>query len=219
VLNQLVHGQLFVRILLLFTLCFHSCDEELPVYNEPDARLDATVEGEYFLSDVEHSLRVYVRITNRYDETLDGPASLQGSVVLFSPRDTSVRKTLQLTRSNLITGTVNSSGILKIDPKETIVLKAVWDFSGDRVIDDFGRQLNGNSADVHFFSFVSDPDCSLRLFAKPEDIVLQGKVTVFSQRAPMLVGPTVFRFCFVSNFVPVYLCSRVVTIVPCSNWP
>ena len=205
--------------LLLFAFCLHSCDEELPAYKEPSIDLNATITGEYFLSDVEHSLRVYVSITNGYEETLDGFASLNGSITLMSARDTSVHKTLPLTRANLVTGTVNASGILKIDPKETIVLKATWDFTGDRVITDNGRSLSGDPVTASFFSFVQDPSCPFRRFAKPEDFVLQGTVTPFSQRAPVSVGPIVFRFCFVSNFVPVKDCARIVTTVPCSNWP
>ena len=217
--TQRAHGQIFAGILLLFAFCLHSCDEELPVYEEPDARLEATITGEYWLSDVEHSLRIYVNITNRYEETLDGFADLNGSIVLFFPKDTTIRKTLPLTRSNLVAGTVNSSGTLKIDPNETIVLKAIWDFSGNRIIDDFGRRITGDSLDVFFFSFVKDPDCPYRFFARPEDLVLQGSVNVFSKRAPVTVGPTIFRFCYVSTFVPVYQCQRVITQVPCSNWP
>ena len=218
-LSKRARDLIYVVTALLFAFCFHSCDEELPVYIEPSARLDARIDGEYFLSDVEHSLRVYVRITNLYDETLDGPASLTGSIVLFAARDTSIHKTFPLTRANLVSGTVNSSGILKIDPKETIILKATWDFPGNSVIDDYGRHLSGDSATVHFFSYVQDQTCRFRLFAKPEDFVLRGIVTPFLQREPLSVGPTIFRFCFVTNFVPVKDCPRIVTTVPCSNWP
>jgi hypothetical protein len=218
-LRKAARGLIYAGTVLLFAFCFHSCDEELPVYTEPTARLDAKIEGEYFLSDVEHSLRAYVRITNLYDETLDGPASLTGSIVLFAARDTSIHRTFPLTRANLVAGTVNASGILKIDPKETIILKATWDFPGNSVIDDYGRHLSGDSATVHFFSYVQDPTCRFRLFAKPEDFVLQGTVNLFSQRAPVSAGPTIFRFCFVTNFVPVKDCPRIVTTVPCSNWP
>ncbi len=219
VLSKRAHRLTYAVTALLFALCFHSCDEELPVYEEPTARLDAKIEGEYFLSDVEHSLRVYVRITNLYDETLDGAASLTGSIKLFSARDTSIHKTFPLSRANLVTGTINSSGILKIDPKETIVLKATWDFPENRVVDDYGRNLSGDSTTARFFSFVQDPTCQFRFFARPEDFVLEGIVPPFSHREQHPVGPTVFRFCFVTNFVPVKDCPRIVTTVPCSNWP
>ncbi len=218
-LSKAARGLVPVVTVLMFAFCFDSCDEDLPAYNEPAAKLDAKIEGEYFLSDVEHSLRVYLSITNLYDETLDGLASLNGSITLMSARDTSVHKTLLLTRANLVTGTVNASGILKIDSKETIILKATWDFPGNKVIDDFGRHLSGDSVAVNFFSYVQDPICRFRFFAKPEDFVLQGTVNPFSQRAPVSVGPTIFRFCFVTNFVPVKDCPRIVTTAPCSNWP
>jgi len=199
---------------------FHSCDEDLPTYVEPSALLDAKIDGEYFLSDTEHSLRVYLRVTNRYEETLDGSALLNGTIVVFSARDTTVRKTLTLTPANLVQGSISPSGLLKIDPKETIILKATWGFPGNRVIDDAGRNLSGaDTTRGGFFTIVPDPDCPYRYFAQPEDFVLTGSVTLFSQRAPVSAGPTVFRFCFVTNFVDVRVCSRVITVTPCSNWP
>lgn len=203
----------------MMLLSFHSCDEDLPTYVEPAAFLDAKIDGEYFLSDTEHALRLYLRITNRYEETLSGIASLSGKIVVFAARDTTIRKTLTLSRDNLVTGTVSPSGTLKIDPKETIILKGVWDFPRNRIIDDFGREIAGDSLTKSFFTFVPDPTCPFRYFATPEDFILQGTVTLFSQRAPVTAGPTVFRFCFVTNFVDVRVCPRIVTVTPCSNWP
>jgi hypothetical protein len=212
---------LFAAVLALMMLfSFHSCDEDLPTYVEPSALLEAKIDGEYFLSDTEHSLRVYLRVTNRYDETLDGSALLSGHIVVFSARDTTVRKSLTLTRASLVQGSISPSGLLKIDPNETIILKGVWDFPGNSVIDDSGRNLSGgDSTRGGFFKIVKDPECPFRYFAQPEDFVLKGSVTLFSQRAPVSAGPTVFRFCYVTNFVDVRVCPRVITVTPCSNWP
>jgi hypothetical protein len=197
-----------------------SCTEQLPLYQEPDVLLNAKVDGEYWLSDVDHSLRFYVRITNTFDETLEGKAQLTGSVVAFFARDTTIRKTFLLNSSNLLSGNYSPDGTLRIDPGKSIVLKAVWQFSDNKVIDDGGRDLAfRGEGPATFFSFVTDNTCEWRRFARPEDLILQATVTVFSGKAPITAGPTVYPFCFVSNFVEVNVCPRVYTIPPCSNWP
>lgn len=214
---QAAAARLLACMLVLLSL---SCNEELPPYNEPEVLLNATVEGEYWLSVDDHSLNFYVRMTNTFDETLEGKATLRGEVVAFFARDTTIRKTLPLGISNLISGDYTPDGTLRIDPGKSIVLKAVWRFNGNKVIDDGGRDLTFPGEDTAaFFSFVEDKTCEWRRFARPEDMILKATVTVYSGKAPVTAGPTVFPFCFVSNFVDVRVCPRVYTIPACRNWP
>ena len=208
-----------VLLASLLVLTSLSCNEDLPPYQEPEVLLKATVEGEYWLSVDDHSLRIYVRITNTYDETLEGKASLTGSVVATFARDPSIHKTIPLTSSNLFSGDYSPDETLRIDPGKSIVLRAVWQFSGDKVIDDNGRDLafRGDGPPT-FFSFVTDKTCEWRRFARPEDLILEATVTVFERKPNVTAGPTVHPFCFVSNFVEVNVCPRVYTIPACSNW-
>ena len=197
-----------------------SCSEDLPSYHEPKSWLDTTIDGEYWLSDVDHCLRIYIRITNTFDETLEAKGLLTGTVVAFFARDPSIHKTISLNSANLVSGGYSSDGVLRIDPGKSIVLMATWSFAGDKVPDDRGRDLASRAeGSATFFTFVEDKTCEARKFARPEDLVLQAEVTVFDSKPTITVGPRVFPFCFVSNFVSVKVCPRVYTIPPCSNWP
>lgn len=196
-----------------------SCNEELPPYREPEALLTATLDGEYWLSDTEHSLRVYIRVKNIYEETLEGPAALTGTVNIVSVRDPSVKKTLTLGAKNLTWGDY-SNGILRIDPKSTITLQAVWLFPGDTVRIDDGRDIAHvqNGSGFVFLNFVNDSTCRYRKLARPEDLLLDATLTVFSKKAPIVIEPVVFPFCFISNWVSTKMCPHIATIPPCGYW-
>ena len=204
---------------LAMTLSFHSCNESLPLYQEPQTLFTATIDGEYWLSDVEHSMRVYFRITNVFDETIEDKAPFSGSIEIISARDSTIHKTFPLSSANLYVGFMPVPGTLRINPKETIVIKATWDFLDNKVVDDNNRNLVGDSASNPFFSFITDPACKYRKLARTEPLVLQGTVTLFQRSAPIKAGPTIFPLCFVSNFVSVQVCPRIQTIPACTNWP
>jgi len=199
-----------------------SCKEPLPSYREPEQLFSGRIEGEYWLSDTEHSFRIYIYVTNIFDETLEGPASLKGSIELFFGRDPRIRKTFTLNSQNLISprSYYPATGSLRIDPKQTLVFQAIWYFPANQVIDDSGRNLTGDTTTASFFSYVDDKTCKWRKLARPEDLVLEGNVNLFEKSAPVLVGPKVFPLCFVTNFVDVRICPRIITIPPYENyWP
>lgn len=210
---------LLATLALVVMISSHSCNESLPPYQEPQQLFNATIDGKYWLSDIEHSLTVYFRITNAFDETLEGPALLTGRIQISSARDTSIHKTFSLGTANLFSGYTLIGKTLRIDSKQTMVLKATWDFPGDRVVDDNGRNLAGDSTTASFFTYVADKTCQWRRLARPEDLLLQGTVRLFDRTAPLEAGPIVFPFCFVTNFVSVKYCPHIETVPPCSNWP
>ena len=75
----------------------------------------------------------------------------------MAARDPTVMKTLMLKSQNLIWGNYSSDGVLRIDPKSTITLQAVWLFPGDSVFIDDGRDIAHNRGGVApFLSFVND---------------------------------------------------------------
>ncbi|MEK6756234.1 MAG: hypothetical protein AABZ02_08795 [Bacteroidota bacterium] len=201
---------------LTLTLALGPCDEPLPPYQEPDKLFIGRIEGEYWLSDTEHSLRVYLYVTNIFDETLESPASLKGTIEIFFARDPNIRKTFSLSSLDLVSarGYNPSRGVIRIDPRETIVFRVTWDFPENKIIDDIGRDL------ADFFTYFQDKTCKERKLARLEDLVLQGSLKVFERTAPVAVGSTVFTFCYVTNFVSVKVCPEIVTRPPCVNyWP
>ncbi len=217
---------LYVLLMLSIGLLFSSltCKEELPPYAEPETLLTATLEGEYFLGESEHSLRVSVRVTNIYEETLDGPASLSGAITIVSARDPSVVKTLTLGPQNLTWGNY-SNGILRIDPKSTITLQAVWIFPadseliGNNVFIDDGRDIAHYRGGVApFLTFVKDSTCGARKLALPEDLLLQATLTVFSKKGPLSTETVVFPLCLISNWVDTKICPHILTMPPCNYW-
>jgi hypothetical protein len=216
----------YAIILLSIGLLFSSlsCNEELPPYTEPETLLTAALEGEYWLGEEEHSLRVSVRVTNIYEETLDGPASLTGTITIVSARDPSVVKTLTLGPQNLTWGNY-SNGILRIDPKSTITLQAVWLFPadseliGNNVFVDDGRDIAHYRRGVApFLSFVNDSTCQYRRLARPEDFLLQATLTVFSKKGPISTETVVFPLCLISNWVDTKICPHIATRPPCGYW-
>ncbi|MBM4159498.1 MAG: hypothetical protein FJ217_00205 [Ignavibacteria bacterium] len=213
---------LYPPLVLFLALMPGPCDEPLPAYKEPDRLFDVRLRGEYFLGMYEHSLRVYVEITNIFDETLVGPASLTGTVQVTAADDPNVRKTLTFTSQNILTarGYNAGSGILKIDPQEKIVLRATWYFAENKVVDDSGRDLaHGNEGRDPFFSYVVDKTCEFRKLARPEDFILQGQIKVFQRTGPAVADPSVFPFCFITNFVDSKTCPTIMTDPPCNYWP
>ncbi|MBF8294913.1 MAG: hypothetical protein HW389_1458 [Bacteroidetes bacterium] len=217
----------YAIILLSIGLLFSSlsCNEELPPYTEPETLLTATLEGEYWLGEEEHSLRVSVRVTNIYEETLEGPASLTGTITIVAARDPTVKKTLMLKSQNLIWGNYSSDGVLRIDPKSTITLQAVWLFPadseliGNNVFIDDGRDIAHNRGGVApFMTFVKDSTCGSRKLALPEDLLLQATLTVFSKKGPISTETVVFPLCLISNWVSTKLCPHIATRPPCGYW-
>jgi hypothetical protein len=196
-----------------------SCNEELPPYREPETLLTVSVDGEYFLGDTEHYLGVYVRIRNIFEETLDGPASLAGDVIITAARDPSIKKTLKLSSQNLISGNYSPDGVLRIDPNSTAVMKAVWAFPGDSVFVDGGRDIvHGAEGVPVFLRLGTDSTCRYRLLAAPEDLLLQANLTVFTKKSPISTDIVVFPFCFITNYVTTKLCPAIVTMPPCNYW-
>jgi hypothetical protein len=196
-----------------------SCNEELPPYDEPNNLLVVTVEGQYWLSDTEHYVAAIIRIKNTYEETLEGAASLAGEVIVSFARDPSVTKTLKLSSGNLVLGNYSAGGILRIDPKEVVVLKTVWTFPGDSVFADGGRDLAHHSRGLPpFLRLQGDTMCVQRQLAQPEDLLLQASVTVFTRNSPMVPEIAIFPFCFISDFISTKICPHITTMPPCNYW-
>jgi hypothetical protein len=206
--------------LLLIGLCTWSlsCYEELPPYKEPDSFLAATISAQYLLKVQEHSLRLFVEVRNLYHETLEGPIDITGAITVTFARDPAVKKTFPLSKQNLTRYNPSPSGDLRIDPNGTIILQAIWLFSGDSVIVDGGTDLShGPEGRAPFLNFINDPTCSLRKLALPENLLLEATLTVFGQKGQVSTGTVVFPFSFVSKYVDPRVCPQI-TMIPSGDF-
>jgi len=166
-----------------------SCDESLPPYQDPRNVLQGTPRGKYVLTVSENSLHVSFTIKNVYEETFQAQAILNGTLVITAKRDPTIQKTFQLTESN-VTYAANynrATGVLTIDPQDTVVLSATWDF-----IDNVGEDLR-----LMFFRYAPDPSCLGRHIAQEETFLIQGSMKVFEKLPDVSGGPSEYTFCHV----------------------
>ena len=187
-----------------------SCNEALPPYHDPRDVFRAQIEGLYVLTINDNSMKVYLKLINKYDETFEAPVSIDGSIEIAWLRSSTVRKTFALTINNLITkGTYNQSkNILRVDPGDTLTFAVSWDF-----IDNSARDLRTS------FEYYVDNECEQRCVANEEVFVLRGEAKVFEQIPAITVGPVQFSICHVKNWVNPQDCPPVLASIPCSTRP
>lgn len=145
-----------LMVLLVFAV---SCDESLPPRQDPSAVFVVQARPVYYYAQTANSMLVELCFINNFDETLSDRLDLNGTMVITSKRDTSVHKTFTIANQNLVYGSyVPSTGILTVDPGDSIVFGAMWDFT-----DDYGRQVPSI-----LFQYHVDPLCAARLISDPE---------------------------------------------------
>lgn len=190
---------------LLLLLFLRPCDEQLPVYQEPDHVLDNKFEFEYVLSPTDNSLKIYFFIYNRFDDTFDGVAALRGTVSLTSMRNPAIKKTFEVGPASVISapGYNRTTGNLTINPGDSIKFLVSWNF----ITSDNGTDLR-----TGFFQYYGDPACSMpgpsRCRAYQEEFLVEADVLIYSQTAPER-GSVVYPVCFVSRYVIPKLCPTV----------
>lgn len=206
-------GILF-RVALL-ALLVGSCDESLPLYEEPETVLAGKLEVLYDLSPINNRLIVGFIIKNVFDETLEAPGVLRGSVEIESLRNPEVRRTYMIGPGSLIAarGYNPATGTLRIDARDSIRFNVSWDF----VADDRGVDLRSD-----FFSYMQDVSCNdafiNRCLAYTEDFTIRAEVKVYDQRAPVRVSRP-YAMCFVSRWVNPKFCPPVLTSAECNLRP
>jgi hypothetical protein len=194
-------------------LAIGPCSESLPVYQEPQKLFDGKIEGVYVLTISDNSMKVYLSVTNIFDETFEGQGILTGSIEIVSARDPNVRKTFSISGGNVMSarGYDRVTGRLLIDPGDTVRLGVSWN-----LVDDTGRDLRRD-----FFSYIQDSTCLeyMRCLAFTEDFVLKGSVKLYDRTAPVLAGPTAYSFCYVTKYVNPKDCPPIITSAPCNLRP
>lgn len=194
------------------------CNESLPPYSTPQDYLKGSIQGGYVITDSDNSVKIYLDVTNRYDETLEGPAVLLGEMEISLLRNQAFRKSFAITPGNLLTtGNYNTTtGEIRIDPGQTIRFGVSWD-----LIDENGVDLRDS-----VFQYWIDPECpnggppsgtGPRCIAEEERFVIRGAVDVFRQTGHVVAGPEPFILCHVDKFVFGSICPLIDNGNPCSK--
>lgn len=182
------------------------CNEPYPSRKDPTEVFKASLTGNYVLTASENAVKIHLTIVNDYDETFQARAALRGTVQIVLTRNPSSRKTASLGPSNLTNARNydSNSGVLTIDPGDSIRLSYTWDFR-----DDNGNDLRS------IFSYVIDPECAFRRIAYEEVFLLKGELTVFD-RLPAVQAPFKdFALCYATNWVNPRDCPPILTDKPC----
>lgn len=169
--------------LLVLTL---SCKESLPPGGDPPQVLEAYTYNVYAISLQENMLKAYMTVVNTFDETFDAPAQLRGQFVITWNRDASFRKTVILTRSNLISarGYNPETGVLRFDPGDSIR----FGFSWDLVADD-GRSL------FDLLLFLPDPQCPAQYVSvQPVEVIVEGNILLYERTGVLFPKRRLFSF-------------------------
>lgn len=185
------------------------CNESLPPYINPRDVFSGTVQGAYVLTMSDNSVKIYLNVTNRYDETLEGRALLNGEMEISLAGNPMISKTFSISSSNLLTSRNYNptTGFLRIDPGETIRFGVSWNLVAD----------NGTDLRTGVFRYWEDTECAARCVAEEEVFVIRGSVDIFEQTNTVVADPALFSLCHVSNYVEPRFCPPVDYTIPCSK--
>ncbi|MBI3787376.1 MAG: hypothetical protein HY276_03875 [Ignavibacteriales bacterium] len=194
------------------SFAFGPCNESLPTYQAPDKIFEGSISTAYLLTIQYNAMSVQLVMVNIFDETFQAQGVLKGYVEIVSARDPSIRKRLEVGPGNVIhaRGYDRNTGMLLIDPQDTIRVGVQWDFKAD----DSGRDLRRQ-----FFQYIADTTCSTRCLAYTEDFIITGELKIYDQRAPVRFGPAGYSLCFVSQWVRPGDCPPIITSAPCNLRP
>lgn len=186
----------FIGGLLVMGIFLSSCDESLPPRQNPADLFSSRVHPYYSYTPTANNVVVDLIAVNNFDETLNDRLHLEGSVVITSSRDTAVHKTIQLDASNLIRGNYDPvKGTLTIDPGDTVVIEAVWDFT-----DDAGANLTQS-----FFNYKVDSTCIQRMMSSPESFTVSARSRLFTMLG-YAQSQTELTFVYYNEFVGPHDC-------------
>lgn len=165
------------------------------------------MDGRYVLRVDENNVEACIAIRNIFDETLQAPAVLRGTMRITLKSDTSYHATAALSAALLTLANYDSiSRVLTVDPGAPIHLRYVWDFT-----DDLGRDFR---RDVFVYS--DDPTCPYRKIAREVTITISGDLKVFDHTGVIPLGPIDVTFKHVSDFIDARTCPFIATDSPCA---
>lgn len=187
---------------LSLTVFSLSCKEPLPPHEDPRNVFDGTIDAEYVYAPDDNSLKIRFAIKNKFDETLQGKASLTGSIQISLRRIPDRKRTFSLSSANLIQARNYNpnSRELTIDPGDSIRLAVSWNF-----VDDKGIDLRQG-----VFQYVIDPTCpTYRRIALREILIVKANLTVFDRTEDVNVGPVIVPICHINAWVDTRICPLI----------
>ena len=194
----------FSCLCLLLILC--SCEETLPLRNDPTNALTASVRKLYvYNTPVENSLYFFLVVKNNYDETIESKAVIDGTLRIKwqPPADYTVgfvnEKNVKLTLKDMQTGNYNAqNGLLRIGAGDSLVLMYRWDFVTDDKTDMLLK-----------FRYIVDNGCIVwgypdrkpanRQVSEKQIFEVTADVQLFIQSSVVYAPPLVVYQCFVSH--------------------
>jgi hypothetical protein len=195
---------------LPFALHFFSggCNESLPPYRDPEHVFRSEIKPEYMFYRTGNFLDVQLYVVNIFDETFSAPSLIQGSVEISLHKNPEYTRVFTLTPSDIRFGKyISSTGILTMDPGDTLKLGIQWNF-----IDAAGRDLR-----QEVFQFVADPDCPARMIAQPETFMIKGDLKIYERTATIELGPILYSICYIDRWIDPRSCITITSAEACSK--
>jgi hypothetical protein len=158
-------------LILLLPIFFTSCDESLPLHEDPKSLFRGELNPEYRY--IAGQLWINIFAINTFDETLQAPARLEGTMEIVLERAPEHRKTIALDRTLLVNPSILSqwTGQVTVNAGDTVQLRYRWNFVDD----------NGISLPDKVFKKIHDPDFPDIYYANPEKFIIKGSFQVFDK--------------------------------------
>ena len=170
-----LHGRRIVQFgfVLLLPFFFTSCDEPLPPHEDPKSLFQGELNPEYRYIASGSQLWINIFAINTFDETLQAPARLEGTVEIVLERAPEYRKTIALDRTLLVNPSILSqwTGQVTVNAGDTVQFRYRWNF-----VDDNGIYLPSK-----VFKKIHDPDFPDIFYADPEKFIIKGSLQVFDK--------------------------------------
>jgi len=187
-----------LRLFFVLSLAAASCKEELPPYTDTRDVFDGRLAAAYAISRAENSLKAYLTVINKYDETLEDTSILSGQIVLTWQVDPTFRRTLQLSDANILFARNYNpdTKMLRLDAGDSILFGVSWNF-----LSDDGRDLK------RLVPFRHDPTCLARwISAAPVPIIIEASLTVFKRTGRVVPPVFIYQFELVREYVDPHNC-------------
>ncbi|NQT27445.1 hypothetical protein HQ585_18980 [candidate division KSB1 bacterium] len=159
---------------VLLTTCFTliSCNESLPLYEQPENSLAITrvLASQGLVEPGIPILYIVIEGMNQYEETYDDTVNVQGELRIWWERHPELSATLLLSNANFIPPTPIHGSRLTLDPNQTFAMKTVYYFfsdDGQYIVDLLDYSANDIRGDYQY--------------AKPETFIMKVDLLVYKQ--------------------------------------
>lgn len=163
-----------------------SCNEALPSYDDPRNIIEGRMEALYVVSRFDNSVKVYMLLVNKFDETIQALTDIAGEFTVVWSADPAFRRTFAVSAANLLYARNYDpvTRILTFDPHDTIRFGVSWD-----LVSDSGDSLRGR------LNYRPDPSCPGQFISDPVVLQVSGEMKVYERipSAPASARQYAFR--------------------------